>query len=273
MAHKIEMTLEQKPKDIKGRSQRAGNGNSGENGNNGNSRTVKDAKLRVIYEGDDQRKWHYLLLTPSGQEIILQKNDAMVLSLASEVTESVIDVTQALGPVEIGVKVIDLLRQRGIKFEGNILEAYDLLGEVHDRWLVLEQKRTEGYKQSLTQSTLKNLSQKIGVTGWGWLRLNPAERESIATFYQSITVAALKGFVDDDAVAASKRVKQIHNNLRTRLGWLASLGLNLGEVLGPARDGISQTLGDAKSAIIDATHQIPTAAGKGLGGLAGGFWG
>lgn len=238
-------------------------------------REVPTSTIQFV-PGDGKDKGYYLVQTPGGHKIRLGATDPvlqqMAQQLSAEILEGNIDDEQALLPARIAGRFIDLLREKGLTFKGETLDdAWEALNLILKKMVDAQKLITEMKGQSVAQRTLDAIGQNLNVGMIGWMGLNPAMRESIATFIQSLTVSALQQghLIDDGTVDTAEKIADIHEKLQARRSGIEHLLGRAAEGLGTAIEGAGTAVDGVLSGATNHIEEIPAAAGRGLGGLLG----
>lgn len=238
----------------------------------------KPLSIEFFPGAEGTRDPYYMVKTSRG-EIRMPVNEPILQELARDAAETSIREDNTILPARIGARFMDMLKERGIPFKGDMNDAWEGLNAILDKMVEAQSKITRIKAQAAAQKMLDAIGENISIPDKQWGRLNPVLRTNIAIFAQAITVFALEqGGVSESTVATAGHVAEIHNQLQNRTSaaekLLGRTAQALSSGIGSAADGIGGAVGSlaegAKKTITDVPKALGTGVGKGVGGLLGG---
>lgn len=217
----------------------------------------------------------YHLITPSGKEIELTPDLVEMQILTKVFTNAASDELEVMAPLHLAHRVKQAMAGLGLK-EADLPKAPE---EILDRALAtinkgneLQKAITENREINAQQAVLDLVTETLTGDHRSFRRLNPAQKEIVLTFTQTLTVHLLRQIgINAGTLETAQIVKQIHLALRERQAgtlavWLATSGQGVGDLVGGLLEGVIYRPARALLALTAGEHR----AQRGLSGVTAG---
>ena len=206
-------------------------------------------------------KPHYVVTTPSGDELKLSPTDPAILTITGEIIASATNEIQTGDALALARRVAEAFEARGVTIGvEDPLKALATARQMMATFVEVEELASRVKVLNAGQTLFDGVARAYATPAPLWFLLNPAVRRSADMIADTLTINGLESFVTDKTLEVAKRMHEMFTEVAEmqadqREEYYRALGLALGGIPAGALEAGAVGTGRAAGGLVNGAIQ------------------